>query len=463
MIRIALAILAWPLRKLPRPRLFQAVLDAVHTPDLRRKILFTLAILVLFRFIANIPVPGIDVHALKFGIELTELFGMLDLFSGGALRNASIVAMGVYPYITASIIMQLLVPIIPRLQALSREGEAGRKKLNQYTHWLTVPLAMLSAYGMLTMFSRGIFGISLIPAVWPAAGGDLLITAVIVLTMTAGTMFLVWLGELITEKGVGNGISIIIFAGIIAVLPANIWRTQSTAGWLAFTALILIMLAIIVFIVYVYEAYRRIPVQYSRSTFRGGRMYRQTGGTHIPLKVNSAGMIPLIFAMSLIIFPGMIAGWFAAAPGEAPNFANSIQSFFSPGGANALLGGFPYWALYFLLVVGFTFFYTMVIFQQQNIPETLQRQGGFIPGIRPGKSTGDYLNRVVTRITWGGALFLGLIAIMPLFSGFITGTPAGGVMILSSAGLLIVVGVALDTMRQLEAELLMRRYEGFMR
>jgi preprotein translocase subunit SecY len=220
------------------------------------------------------------------------------------------------------------------------------------------------------------------------------------------------------------------------------------------------MLAITLVIVIVYEAHRRIPVQYSRSTFRGGRMYRQTGGTHIPLRVNSAGMIPLIFAMSVILLPGMLASWFAG-PADAPNFANSVQNFFDPGG---LAGGAPYWTIYFLLVVGFTFFYTMVVFQQQNIPETLQRQGGFIPGIRPGKPTADYLNRVLTRITWGGALFLGLVAIMPLFAGLATGASASSaVMIVSSAGLLIVVGVVLDTMRQLEGELLMRNYEGFLR
>jgi preprotein translocase subunit SecY len=447
----------------PRPRIIQAVSDALGTPDVRRKLLFTFAILALFRFLANIPVPGIDTQALAAGINLGPFFGMLDIFSGGALRTASIVSMGVYPYITASIVMQLLVPIVPRLQELSKEGESGRKKLDQYTHWLTVPLAMLQAYGMLVVFSRGIYGgaIPLCAPPWPQSGGDFLTTAVMVFSITAGTMFLVWLGEQITENGIGNGISIIIFGGIVAVLPQNIWRSQHVAGWGGFFLLLLLLVAIAVLIVYVYEAQRRIPVQYSRSTFRGGRMYRQTGGTHIPLRVNSAGMIPLIFAMSLMLLPGMIASWFAG-PADAPNFATSVQNFFS---ATGTAGGIPYWFLYFLLVVGFTFFYTMVVFQQQNIPETLQRQGGFIPGIRPGKPTADYLNRVLTRITWGGALFLGLVAIMPVFAGLLTGTPASksGLMIVSSAGLLIVVGVVLDTMRRLEAELLMRHYEGFMR
>ncbi len=446
----------------PRPRIIQAVSDALGTPDVRRKLLFTFAILALFRFLANIPVPGIDTQALAAGVELGPFFGMLDIFSGGALRTASIVAMGVYPYITASIIMQLLVPIVPKLQELSREGEAGRRKLDQYTHWLLVPLAMIQAYGLLVVFSRGIFGgaIPLSAPPWPQAGGDFLTTAVMVFSITAGTMFLVWLGERITENGIGNGISIIIFGGIVAVLPENIWSNQRITGWDGFFLLLLLLVAIAVLIVYVYEAQRRIPVQYSRSTFRGGRMYRQTGGTHIPLRVNSAGMIPIIFAMSLMLLPGMIASWFAG-PVDAPNFANSIQNFFSPAG---IVGGLLYWSFYFLLVVGFTFFYTMVVFQQQNIPETLQRQGGFIPGIRPGKPTADYLNRVLTRITWGGALFLALVAVMPVFAQLITGAPAGTeLMIVSSAGLLIVVGVVLDTMRRLEAELLMRHYEGFMK
>jgi preprotein translocase subunit SecY len=279
--------------------------------------------------------------------------------------------------------------------------------------------------------------------------------------MTAGTMFLVWLGERITEHGIGNGISIIIFGGIVCALPANIYNVQRDAGGGAFALLLVLMLAITVLIVYVTDAYRRIPVQYSRSTFRGGKMYRQTGGTHIPMRVNSAGMIPLIFAMSVILLPGLIASWFANPIGQDPNIANHILNFFSPAGT---LGGFPYWFIFFLLVIGFTFFYTIVVFQQQDMAGTLQRQGGFIPGIRPGHPTSEYLNQVMKRLTWGGAFFLGAVALMPLLSRAMTGSPAGTeMMILSSAGLLIVVGVVLDTMRQMEAELLMRRYEGFLR
>ena len=405
--------------------------------------------LVIFRFVAHIPVPGVDLDALHDLFDRNALLGMLDLFSGGAMRNLSIAAMGVYPYITASIIMQLLVPVIPRLQALSQEGEAGRNRINQITHQMTVPLAMLQGYGQLILLrNEGIIsnvGLS---------GSNLLPTAAMVLAMTAGSMFLVWLGELITEHGIGNGISIIIFGGIVASLPDQIGR-----GYLArdqFSGLavfILLALATVVFIVIFTEAHRRIPVQYARSLFRGGRMYRQSGSTHIPLRVNTAGMIPLIFAMSIMIFPGTVASYFRNSSGFMGSFANWVENVFD---ANAVL----YWVLYFLLVVGFTFFYTMVIFQQQQLAKTLQRHGGFVPGIRPGRPTEEYFYRVISRITWGGALFLATVAIIPFIA-----RQATDVMILqlSSTGLLIMVGVALDTMKQLEAQLLMRRYEGFIR
>ena len=437
-----------------RPRLLQAMIDAFGQADLRKKILLTLGLLVVFRFVAHVPVPGVDLDAMRDLLEsgrgMGPLLGMLDLFSGGAMRNLSIAAMGVYPYITALIIMQLLVPVVPRLSALAREGEVGRAKINQYTHWLTVPMAALQGYGQLMLLEREgiVSGIGL-------SGGDLLPTAAMVIAMTAGTMFLVWLGELITEYGIGNGISIIIFGGIVAGLPDMIGRgylakTQIQGYW-PLVVFGLLALAIVATIVIFTEGHRRIPVQHARSIFRGGRMYRQSGATHIPLRVNSAGMIPLIFAMALMILPGTVASYFV-----------------SPGGGG--VGGFIvdlfaatswfYWMMYFLLVVGFTFFYTMIIFQQQNLAETLQRQGAFVPGIRPGNPTEHYLNRVVTRITWGGALFLAMIAVSPFLVQNVTGIM---VLTLSSTALLIMVGVALDTMRQLEAQLLMRRYEGFIR
>ncbi len=439
------------------PKLVQAVIDSLHHPDLRRKLLFTFGVLVIFRFMANIPVPGVDMDALRDIMDENQLLGMLDTFSGGALRRLSIVTMGVYPYITASIIMQLLVPIIPKLQMISREGEEGRRKINQYTHYLMVPLAMFQAYGQLVLFSRRQGDL---PPAIPGVGlsGDLLLPTVsMVIALTAGTVLLVWMGERITESGIGNGISIIIFGGIVAGMPLNFSRAYTTTDSVfAVVKLVALVIVIAFFIVLVTEAFRRIPVQYSRSTFRGGRVYRHSGGTHIPLKVNSAGMIPLIFAMSLMVFPGTIASYFEGG------FANTIQDVFSPDRG----WGWFYWGAYFLLVVGFTFFYTMVIVQQQNIPETLQRQGGFIPGIRPGKPTADYVNGITGRLTWGGAIFLGLVAIMPIFAGILVGSSAASaqtLMLVSSAGLLIVVGVVLDTMRQMEAQLLMRHYEGFIK
>ncbi|MFH0913849.1 MAG: preprotein translocase subunit SecY, partial [Chloroflexota bacterium] len=390
-----------------RPRLLQAMIDAFSLPDLRRRILITLAILAVFRFVAHVPLPGANLEALRQLFERNALLGMLDMFSGGAMRRLSVAAMGVYPYITASIIMQLMLPVIPRLQALAQEGEAGRNKINLMTHWFTVPLAGLQAYGQLVYLQRE--GV--------VSATDPLGMTTMVISMIAGTMFIIWLGERITEYGIGNGVSIIIFGGIVAGLPEMIGQ-----GFLArenFSGLaiyILIALATTVVIVIFTEAHRRIPVQYAKSVFKSGRMYRQSGATHIPLRVNVAGMIPLIFAMSLVLFPGIVASYFVN-PRE-PNFANTIQELFNPNAPLPL--GLFYWGLYFLLVVGFTFFYTMVVFQQQDLPGILQKQGGFIPGLRPGKQTATYLNQVINRITWAGALFLAGIAIMPFIAQEIT-------------------------------------------
>ncbi|MDP6043761.1 MAG: preprotein translocase subunit SecY [Dehalococcoidales bacterium] len=433
-----------------RPRLLQAMFDAFSLPDLRRRILITIGILVIFRFVAHVPLPGVDLTALEALFERNALLGMLDMFSGGAMRRLSVAAMGVYPYITSSIIMMLLVPVIPRLQALSREGESGRNKINLITHWLVVPLAGIQGYGQLVYLQReGVFGAGITP-------GVLSMTAM-VLSMVAGTIFLVWLGELITEYGIGNGISIIIFGGIVARLPEMIGQGfLANENFVGLTAYLAIAVLTIVVIVIFTEAHRRIPVQYAKSVFRSGRMYRQAGSTHIPLRVNSAGMIPLIFAMSLVLFPGIVASYFANS--AEPNFANTIMNLFNPNTALPL--GLFYWGLYFIMAMAFAFFYTMVIFQQQDLPNTLQRQGGFIPGIRPGKNTATYLNGVINRITWGGALFLAGVAVMPFVAKQITGVQ---VIQLSSLGLLIMVGVVLDTMKQLEAQLVMRRYEGFIK
>ena len=430
-----------------RPRLLQAMLDAFSLPDLRRRILITVGILVIFRFIAHVPLPGVDQSALQSLFERNALLGMLDMFSGGAMRRLSVAAMGVYPYITASIIMMLLVPVIPRLNALSREGESGRNKINLITHWMVVPLASIQGYGQLVYLQRE--GVLSSAAALPMVA--------MVLSMVAGTIFLVWLGELITEYGIGNGISIIIFGGIVAQLPEMIGQGfLARENFFGLSAYVIIAVITIMIIVIFTEAHRRIPVQYAKSVFRSGRMYRQSGTTHIPLRVNAAGMIPLIFAMSIVLFPGIVASYFSN-PAE-PNFADWVMRLFNPNAALPM--GLFYWGLYFAMAVAFAFFYTMVIYQQQDLPGVLQRQGGFIPGIRPGKNTQSYLNGVINRITWGGALFLACIAVMPFAARQITDVQ---VIQLSSLGLLIMVGVVLDTMKQLEAQLVMRRYEGFIR
>ncbi len=432
-----------------RPQLIQSMIDALRVPDLRAKILFTLAMLVIFRFVAHVPVPGVDVGALGRAFEQNALLGFLDLFSGGALANLSVAALGVYPYITSSIVMQILTPVIPSLKALSQEGDYGRQRINQITHWLTVPIAVLQAWGQLTLLRQS--------GVLPGVDFGLnLGTIAIIISMVAGTMFLVWLGELITEKGLGNGISLIIFGGIVANLPNMIGQgflAKDDAGGILLLALF--GLAIIYLIVLFDEAQRRVPVQYGRSVFRGGRMQRQTGSSFLPLRVNSAGMIPLIFAFSIIILPTTIASYFRdpLSDGFVAVAARFISDTFSP-------DNWPYWLVVFFLVVIFAFFYTLVIFQQQRLAENLQRNNGFIPGIRPGSPTQEYLNRVIMRITWGGAIFLGAIAVLPFLITQITDIRA---LTISSVSLLIMVGVALDTMRQLESQLLMRNYEGFIK
>ncbi len=434
-------------QKASRPRLLQAMIDAFSLPDLRKRILITVGILVIFRFVSHVPLPGLDPTKLKDLFESNALLGMLDLFSGGAMKQFSVASMGVYPYITASIIMILLVPVIPKLQALSQEGEAGKNKINLITHWLTVPLAGLSGYGQLIILQRS----DAVSATGP------LLTVTIVMSLIAGTMFLVWLGELITEYGIGNGISIIIFGGIVAGYPSLIQEgflaKENLVGLVVYIAIVLVTVVLIVIFT---EAHRRVPVQYARSVFRGGRMYRQAGTTHIPLRVNSAGMIPLIFAMSIMLFPGIVASYFVQP--DVPGFADNIVRWFSPN--TDLPVGLFYWGMYFVLAVAFTFFYTIITYQQQDLPGTLQRQGGFIPGIRPGKNTASYISGVINRITWAGALFLAFVAVMPFLARTVTNVQQ---IQLSSLGMLIVVGVILDTMKQLEAQLVMRRYEGFIK
>ena len=438
--------------------MIQAVRNAMNLPDLRRKLFYTLLILVIYRLVAHVPVPGVNPEALQ---QLTggarQIFDLLDMLSGGAMARFSVMANGVYPYVTASIIMQLLQPIIPALERLAMEGDAGRQKLNQWTYYLTIPLGLLQAIGQIRIINA-----SATTPVLPNFGFSaetILPTISVLIAMTAGTMFAIWLGELITEQGIGNGLSMIIFSGIVAGMPQNILRTWTQAQGMEgggvgmgvlMVGIFLAIMAITMFvIVVVQEGERRIPVQYGKRV-RGIKMY---GGqsTHIPLRINTAGMIPLIFAQSFLAFPGMIAQFFVGGEGLAARIANGVVSFFDTRA--------PWYSvIYFLFVVGFTYFYTDVMIQQQDLPGALKRQGGFIPGVRPGKRTADYINTIYRRITLVGALFLGGVAVLPFIVGLFM--PASSLLI-SSSGLLIAVGVVLDTMRQLEAQLLMRHYEGF--
>ena len=446
--------------------MLEAIRNAFRLPDLRQKLLVTFGILVLYRLAANIPLPGVDRTLLSGvfgGDDANVLLSFLNFFSGGGLAQMGVMALGVYPYITASIIMQLLTPIVPALEELSREGEQGRHRINQYTYWMTVPLAALQGITQATLLNRSIPGIL---TDWGFSGTALLTSLTLIIGMTAGTMFAVWLGQLITEQGIGNGVSLIIFAGILSAVPGQIAQMQGNPVMLILFVIITILT--VALIVWVHEGQRRIPVQYGkrvRST-RGNRMMMVGGqSTYVPMRVNTAGMIPLIFANSLLILPSTVASYFIRGTGIGGDIANVIYNNMSPAAP-------AYWVLYFLLTVAFTYFYTDVMFRQQNLPETLQKQGGFIPGIRPGPKTESYLNGVLGRITLVGALFLGLIAILPYIIGVTAdlafGSTVGQVtnyntLIISSTGLLIVVGVVLDTMKQIEAQLMMRNYEGFIR
>lgn len=431
--------------------MLQAVSNAFKVPDLRKRILFTLLILVIYRFAAHVPLPGVDVEALQVVFQRSDLLGLLDMFSGGAMSNFSVMAMGVYPFITAQIVLQLLTPIIPALEALSQEGTEGRRKINTYTHIITVPLAMLQGFGQASLLAQSTGATGPVIRDFGFGPGTWLSTLSTLLTLTTGTMFAVWLGELIDEQGIGNGISIIIFGGIVTGIPQRLGQMWVSNPW-AIIVFAFITAITVVGIVFVHEGQRRIPVRYARRV-RGNKVY---GGqsTHIPLQVNAAGMIPLIFAVSVIMLPGVVSSYFVNSNVEVVrSLAVTVSRLFDTDSAF-------YWIIYFLLVVGFTYFYTDIIFQQQDLAGTLKQQGGFIPGIRPGPRTRRYLDSVVTRITLVGALFLGTIAILPFLVRPLAGT---GQMLVTSTGLLIVVGVVLDTMKQLESQLMMRHYEGFIR
>ena len=441
--------------------MIEAVRNAWNLPDLRKRILVTVLILAIYRMAAHVPVPGVDREALAVLLSgqsaASNLVGILNMLSGGAVANFSVLAMGVYPYITASIIMQLLQPIIPALEELAKEGEAGRNKMNMYTYYLAIPMSALQAVGQIRLFSAGQLtgGYPIMPG-FGFSGESLLPSVTTVITMTAGTMFAIWLGELITEQGIGNGLSIIIFGGIVSRVPQRVGSllVGDVRGLIVF---LIIMVVTVVVIVIVQEGQRRIPVQYGKRVLamRGSRL-RVAGGqsTHIPLRVNTAGMIPLIFAQAILAFPAVAAQFFVGSENAAVSqFAGKVTNFF--GGQSPWYG-----PLFFLAVVGFTYFYTDMMVQQQDLPGALKRQGGFIPGIRPGKKTASYINSVYRRITLVGAVFLGGVAVLPYVVDLFLQTR---VLLVTSSGLLIVVGVVLDTMRQLEAQLLMRHYEGFIK
>ncbi len=425
--------------------MFEALGGALRAPDLRRKILFTAAMLVVFRLLAHVPVPGVNQRNLDQLINANQLLGILDLFSGGGLARFSVVAMGVNPYINASIIMQLLIGVIPALERLSKEGEYGRNRINQYVRLLTVPMALLQGIGI-SIFMRQ-------SGVLASFGpDDLLLSVSILITLVAGTILLMWLGELISENGLGNGISFIIFAGIVGRFPTTIAQTLEAAPSavnIGFYALVGVL--VVAAIVFIQEGQRRIPVQYAKRV-RGQRQYAG-GSTHIPLRVNHAGVIPIIFAISILLLPSQIAQYFVHSDTDwLRNASAGIVAAFN----NTVF----YNSIYFILVVAFTFFYTAFTFVPNDVADNIKRYGGFIPGIRPGRPTAEFLGKVVTRITVAGALFLGFVAVMPSIVGDLTGVHTAR---LGGTSILIVVGVVVETMKQLEAQLLMRSYEGFIR
>ena len=413
--------------------------NALKVSELKARILYTLGMIFVFRLGAHIPVPGVNPDRFAELVQSGLIFGFFDVISGGALKNFSVFAMSITPYINASIIMQLLTVVVPHLERLAKEGEEGRKKLTEYTRYLTVLLAFIQGLGMVV----GVKGSLLHPGI--------LTYVATAITLTAGTTFLMWVGEQITEKGIGNGISLLIFAGIVSRVPAGMVRLAEylkagTINILSVAALVIIGVLVIAAIVAVQEGQRRVPVQYAKRVV-GRRIY---GGqsTHLPLKVNQAGVIPIIFASSLLMFPETLARWFANTQAAA-----FYVKYFG-------WGTVFHTVMYAILIIGFTYFYTAVIMNPQDVADNIKKYGGFIPGIRPGRPTAEYINRIMTRITFAGAVFLALIAILPNFVLLVTRIPN---IYFGGTALLIVVGVALDTMKQVESHLLMRSYQGFIK
>lgn len=422
--------------------IIQFFIKAAKSPDIRRKLVITGVILVIYRLIAHIPAAGIDQTSLQSLFSGSPLLSLLDVFSGGTLANFSILALGLTPYINASIVFQLLTYVIPKLEELSKEGEFGQEKINQYTRLLSIPLAALQAFGMYSLLrSQDVIpGLSLVPLV------------ALVVTMTAGAIFSVWLGELITEYGISNGVSFLIFAGIVARLPVTLGQSVSiitTQDIFKVLIFILLSVAIVALIVFMNEATRQIPVSYARRVGRVG-----LSSSYIPLRLNQAGVIPIIFAVSLVLLPSLLSQFLSGAGNpKIALLANQVATIFNP---TSLL----YNVGYFFLVFGFTYFYTSIVFNPERISENLQKSGGFIPGIRPGSQTATYLNQVLNRITMAGAVFLGLIAILPSLFQNVIGVAN---LAVGGTGILIVVSVVLEMTREIEAQLVMKRYEAFIR
>ncbi|MBQ1048820.1 preprotein translocase subunit SecY [Micromonospora sp. C51] len=440
--------------------MLSAFLSAFRTPDLRKKLLFTVGIIAIYRLGATVPSPGVSYGNVQKCLETLEgstgVLNLLDLFSGGALLQLSIFALGIMPYITASIILQLLTVVIPRLEQLRKEGQAGQAKITQYTRYLTLGLGVLQASAFVALARSGqLFNNQCNEEIIPTGTGipDWLTLSILVMTMTAGTGMVMWLGELITDRGVGNGMSVLIFTSIAARLPSEGWRIKESQGWWKFLLVIALVLVVITAVTFIEQAQRRIPVQYAKRMI-GRRMYGGTS-TYIPLKVNQAGVIPVIFGSSLLYLPQLALQFFDQNdPGKTQAWIqNNLVDPTSP----------IYIAVYFLLIIFFTYFYVSITFNPTEVADNMKKYGGFVPGIRPGKPTADYLDFILSRITLPGALYLAIISILPNFF-FIwldrqqyLNFPFGGTAVL------IMVGVALETSKQIESQLMQRNYEGFLR
>ncbi len=441
--------------------MFRAVARIFRTPDLRRKIGFTLGIVALFRLGSFIPAPFVDFgnvqECLASNAGTSGLYDLVNLFSGGALLQLSIFALGIMPYITASIIVQLLRVVIPHFETLYKEGQAGQSRLTQYTRYLTIALGVLQSTTLITVARSG----ALFPSNSGVAACSDLITddawyaiMLMVITMTAGTGLIMWMGELITERGIGNGMSLLIFTSISARFPGSLWSIQEAKGIEVFIAVILIGVLIVGAVVFVEQSQRRIPVQYAKRMV--GRRTYGGNNTYIPIKVNMAGVVPVIFASSLLYLPALIAQFNQPATGQAPaGWVTWIQNYLTKGDHPL------YMLLYFLLIVGFTYFYVAITFNPEEVADNMKKYGGFIPGIRAGRPTAEYLDYVLTRVTLPGSLYLGLIALIPLIAlvlvGANTNFPFGG------ASILIIVGVGLETVKQIDSQLQQRHYEGLLR